>query len=94
MMFHHIYSIYHISHLSRGFIGEPNGQLNSCENSFKFDNEPITRNFGGECGSFSICKFVVSSVTAEHQTYKTKTIMRNDIFIRDFKDKTPSIKLI
>lgn len=60
--------LYHISHLSRGFIGEPIGQLNSFENSFKFDNEPMTRNRGGECGSFSICKLVVSSVTAEHHT--------------------------
>lgn len=46
----------------------PAAQLNSLANSFRFDNGPITRNFGGECGSFSISKLVVSSVTAEHQT--------------------------
>lgn len=32
----------------------------------------MTRNFGGECGSFSICKLVVSSVTAEHHTLNQK----------------------
>lgn len=62
--------IHHISHLLVGFIGDPNLHWNSSENSSKFDNGPMTRNFGGEWGSFSICKFVVSSVTAEHQTYE------------------------
>lgn len=60
---------YHISHLLVGFIGDPNLHWNSSENSFEFDSGPMTRNFGGECGSFSICRLVVSSVTAEHQTY-------------------------
>lgn len=69
------YSFYHISHLTVGFIGVPSLQWNSSENSGKLDNVPITRNCGGECGSFSICKFVVSSVTAEHHTYYVTIII-------------------
>jgi len=65
--------VYHISHLFFGFIGDPNLQWNSSENSNKLDNGPMTRNFGGECGSFSICRLVVSSVTAEHQTCANET---------------------
>lgn len=64
------YVIHQISHLLVGFIGDPNLHWNSSENSAKLDNGPMTRNFGGECGSFSICRLVVSSVTAEHQTCK------------------------
>lgn len=60
--------VYQTSHLLSGFIGEFAGHLNSFENACKFDNGPMTRNLGGACGSFSICRFVVSSVTAEHQT--------------------------
>lgn len=62
-------SFYQISHLDTGFMGDPSGQLNSSENSGKLDKGPMTRNCGGEWGSFSICRLVVSSVVAEHQTY-------------------------
>lgn len=61
-------SIYQTSHFSLGFIFEPSGQLNSSANSGRFDKEPMTRKFGGECGSFSIWRLIVSSVTDEHHT--------------------------
>lgn len=63
-------AVYHTSHLFFGFILDPTGQENSWENSGRLDRGPITRNWGGEWGSFSICKFVASSVLEEHHTYK------------------------
>uniref|UniRef100_A0A182JAW7 Uncharacterized protein n=1 Tax=Anopheles atroparvus TaxID=41427 RepID=A0A182JAW7_ANOAO len=56
-----------------GFIPVPSGQPKVSENSRRFDSGPITRYFGGECESFSICSVVVSSVTAEHQTCANET---------------------
>lgn len=53
-----------------GFIFEPLGQLNSVENSGRFDNGQFTRNLAGECESFSIWRPIASDVTAEHQTCK------------------------
>lgn len=64
-------SFHHTSHLFFGFIFDALGQENSWENSGRFDSGPITRNRAGEWGSFSICKFVASSVLEEHHTYKT-----------------------
>lgn len=50
----------------------PAGQLKVSANSGRFDKDPITRKFGGECGSFSICKPMASSVIEEHHTFKNK----------------------
>ena len=61
---------YQTSHFSTGFILEPGLQLKLSEKSGKFDNGPMTRYFGGEWGSFSICRLIVSSVIAEHQTFE------------------------
>lgn len=63
-------SHYHTSHFLMGFILEPAGQLNSVANSFKFERGPMTRNFSGQCGSFSTCKPAASEVIAEHQAWK------------------------
>lgn len=72
---HNFYNlIYQTSHFSAGFMRDPTGQLNSLENSGRFDSDPMTRKFGGECGSFSICKFIVSSVIDEHQTWNERNL--------------------
>lgn len=73
-------TFYQTSHLSRGFIFDPSGQLNSLANSGRLESDPMTRKFGGLCGSFSICKFIVSSVMDEHHTY-------NRVFFLIFKKK-------
>uniref|UniRef100_A0A182QDW6 Peptidase S1 domain-containing protein n=1 Tax=Anopheles farauti TaxID=69004 RepID=A0A182QDW6_9DIPT len=66
-------SAYHTTHFSSGFMPVPSGQWNVSENSFRFESGPITRYLGGEWESFSICRVVVSSVTAEHQTCANDT---------------------
>jgi hypothetical protein len=40
--------VYQTMHLSLGFIRDPMGQLNSFENSGRFEREPMTLKLGGE----------------------------------------------
>ncbi|XP_039232279.1 spore coat protein SP96 isoform X3 [Drosophila yakuba] len=57
-----------INILTHGFIADPAGQLNSLENSSKFDKDPITRNFPGMCWSVDTCRVFTLGCASLHQT--------------------------
>lgn len=54
-------------HFWCGFIGEPNLQLKSRENSCEFEIEPITRYLSGAWTPFKILKRMYSVRSIEHQ---------------------------
>src|SRR5215470_9645186 len=64
-----------------GCIGVPSAQLNASANAWEFDNGPLTRNRGGECGSTvtSICS--ICGVASEHQVC-AKATKRSWSFVR------------